>query len=146
MYGMWGGQLLLLYRVGKVLTDFIPLPFKYSMGYSHFGSSNLPVLEALHMLLLHLTSTLTCLTHTHSLVIAQMLLLDSMTPNIKQILSKFLLFTQSTPFFFMMLIINHDLFNVYLLYYTPRKQLSVLFTMVCIISACESKRNSVGPQ
>lgn len=71
-----------VYRAGKVMTDFIPLPFKYSMGYSHFGSSNLPVLEALHMLL-HLTSTLTCLIHTHSLVIAQMLLLDSMTPNIK---------------------------------------------------------------
>lgn len=71
-------------RVGKVLTDFIPFPLKYySTGYSPFGSSNLPVPEALHMLLLHLTSTLTCLTHTHSLVIAQMLLLESMTPSIK---------------------------------------------------------------
>lgn len=127
-----GRAVTTVYRVGKVLTDFISLPFKYYyIGSSPFGSSNLPVLEALHMLLLHLASTLTCLTHTHSLVRVQMLLLESMTPSIKQVLSKFLLFTHSTPFFlFMMLIIIHDLMFIFSTRLCSMETNTVLLTMV----------------
>lgn len=137
-----------VYGVDKVLTDFMPFPLKYySTGYSPFGSSNLPVLEALHMLLLHLTITFTFLTHTHSLVIAQMLLLESKTPSIKQVLSKFLLFTQSTSvFLLMMLSIIHDLFNVYLLYQTMLHGNRYCFVYNGAISTYESERNLVGPQ